>query len=202
MTTQGQEEKRYDPGDTTLKFVNRPDDLDPLRKSPFGLMIITFTTFPPQWMWSDAKFIVCSLSPQPQMKETSVSVQRCPAVMLSPRSLSLGGVAACWIRYFKASHSHTIKICLPFIEIVRNPKTGLFLSKFQGQYKFKCPALKKDTLQKCEEVWSYQEVRRLAVLTAEEMQYFEESMARLAAAEYCDFKSVSDISRGKQLNKK
>lgn len=32
MSTQGQEEKRYDPQDTTLKFVNRPDDLDPLRK--------------------------------------------------------------------------------------------------------------------------------------------------------------------------
>lgn len=32
MTTRGQEEKRYDPKDTTLKFVNRPDDLDPLRK--------------------------------------------------------------------------------------------------------------------------------------------------------------------------
>ncbi|XP_071374392.1 probable E3 ubiquitin-protein ligase RNF144A-A isoform X3 [Centroberyx affinis] len=30
MTTPGQEEKRYDPRDTTLKFVNRPDDLDPL----------------------------------------------------------------------------------------------------------------------------------------------------------------------------
>lgn len=23
-------EKRYDPRDTTLKFVNRPDDLDPM----------------------------------------------------------------------------------------------------------------------------------------------------------------------------
>ncbi|KAM6949561.1 uncharacterized protein FYW47_015944 [Aplochiton taeniatus] len=30
MTTQQQEEKRYDPSDTTLKFVNRRDDLDPL----------------------------------------------------------------------------------------------------------------------------------------------------------------------------
>ena len=26
------DEKRYDPRDTTLKFVSRPDDLDPLRK--------------------------------------------------------------------------------------------------------------------------------------------------------------------------
>lgn len=32
MSDRGQGEKRYDPRDTTLKFVNRPDDLDPLRK--------------------------------------------------------------------------------------------------------------------------------------------------------------------------
>lgn len=32
MTTQDQDEKRYDPRDTTLKFVTRPDDLDPFRK--------------------------------------------------------------------------------------------------------------------------------------------------------------------------
>ena len=32
MTTNNQEEKRFDPRDTTLKFVNRPDDLDPMRK--------------------------------------------------------------------------------------------------------------------------------------------------------------------------
>lgn len=40
-------------------------------------------------------------------------------------------------------------------------------------------------------MWPYQEVRRLAVLTAEEMQYFEENIARMAAIEYCEFKSVS-----------
>lgn len=40
-------------------------------------------------------------------------------------------------------------------------------------------------------MWPYQEVRRLAVLTAEEMQYFEENIARIAAIEYCEFKSVS-----------
>ncbi|XP_015224552.1 PREDICTED: uncharacterized protein DDB_G0292642-like, partial [Cyprinodon variegatus] len=47
----------------------------------------------------------------------------------------------------------------------------------------KCPALKDGTL--CGALWSYQEVRRLAVLTAAEMQHFEENTARLAAAEYC-----------------
>lgn len=46
-------------------------------------------------------------------------------------------------------------------------------------------------MRRCDVVWSYQEVRRLAVLTVEEMQYFEETMARLSAREYCDYKSVS-----------
>lgn len=61
----------------------------------------------------------------------------------------------------------------------------------QGQYKFKCPALKDGTLVKCCEVWAYSEVRRLAVLTADEMQYFEKKMATLAATEYCEYKQVS-----------
>lgn len=34
MTTQ-QEEKRYDRRDTTLRFVNRPDALDPMRNYYF-----------------------------------------------------------------------------------------------------------------------------------------------------------------------
>lgn len=52
----------------------------------------------------------------------------------------------------------------------------------QGNYKFKCPAVVEGTRQ-CNKPWSYQEVRRLADLTPEEMQYFEENIARLAAAE-------------------
>lgn len=36
MTTQ-QEEKRYDRRDTTLKFVDRPDALDPMRNYFFSL---------------------------------------------------------------------------------------------------------------------------------------------------------------------
>uniref|UniRef100_A0A672J4C9 RING-type domain-containing protein n=1 Tax=Salarias fasciatus TaxID=181472 RepID=A0A672J4C9_SALFA len=112
---QRQDEKRYDPRDTTLKFVNRPDDLDPLRKAEMS----------------------CGHAVTPE---------------------SLTG----W--------------CCSLLD--------------QGQYKFKCPALKDGTLLKCGAVWSYQEVRRLAVLTAEEMQYFEENIARMAAAEYCEFKSV------------
>lgn len=55
----------------------------------------------------------------------------------------------------------------------------------QGNFKFKCPALVVGT-KKCNKPWSYQEVRRLADLTPEEMQYFEEHIARLAAAEYSE----------------
>lgn len=55
----------------------------------------------------------------------------------------------------------------------------------QGNYKFKCPALVEGTT-RCNKPWPYQEVRRLADLTPEEMQYFEENIARLAAAEYSE----------------
>lgn len=41
MTSPDPNEKRYDPRDTTLKFVNRSDDLDPcecqLDLCPFGM---------------------------------------------------------------------------------------------------------------------------------------------------------------------
>ncbi|KAF3837143.1 hypothetical protein F7725_004607 [Dissostichus mawsoni] len=71
--------------------------------------------------------------------EIRVSVQRCPAVMQSLHSLSLAGVAACWIRYFPTC-------CL------KSTKPG----SLSGQYKFKCPALKDGTLKKCDKEWSYQ----------------------------------------------
>lgn len=61
----------------------------------------------------------------------------------------------------------------------------------QGQYKFKCPALNEDTYETCGVVWSYPEVRRLAALTVEEMAYFEEKIAQLAARDYCELKIVS-----------
>lgn len=44
----------------------------------------------------------------------------------------------------------------------------------------------------CNTEWSYQEVRRLADLTVEEMQHFEESMARLALADHCEVQEVSE----------
>nr|XP_020480242.1 E3 ubiquitin-protein ligase RNF19A-like [Monopterus albus]XP_020480243.1 E3 ubiquitin-protein ligase RNF19A-like [Monopterus albus] len=57
----------------------------------------------------------------------------------------------------------------------------------QGKYEFRCPALVDGTKQ-CNELWPYKEVRRLADLSVEEMEEFEESMARLAAADYCEIK--------------
>ncbi|XP_060922394.1 uncharacterized protein LOC132996089 [Limanda limanda] len=55
----------------------------------------------------------------------------------------------------------------------------------QGIYKFKCPAVGEGT-KPCNKLWSYEEVRRLADLSVSEMSYFEENMARLAAADFCD----------------
>lgn len=69
---------------------------------------------------------------------------------------------------------------------------SLFCCCFQGNYKFRCPALVEGTKQ-CNKEWSYQEVRRLADLTVEEMQHFEESMARLALADHCEVQPVSDL---------
>ncbi|XP_030018263.1 probable E3 ubiquitin-protein ligase ARI5 [Sphaeramia orbicularis] len=117
-----QEEKTYDRNDSTLVFVNRPDDLDP---------------FPPD------------------EGDLCLRAQMSCGHAVTPQSLTA------WCRSL--------------------------LDK--GQYKFKCPALKDGTLQRCDEVWAYSEVRRLAVLTNEEMQYFEENIARMAATEYCEYKT-------------
>uniref|UniRef100_A0A8C2Z1V6 RING-type domain-containing protein n=1 Tax=Cyclopterus lumpus TaxID=8103 RepID=A0A8C2Z1V6_CYCLU len=120
MTSQ-LEEKRYDPKDTGLKFVNRPDDLDPL---------------------------------PPDEGDQGLRAEMSCGHAVTPESLTG------W--------------CRSLLD--------------QGQYKFKCPALGEGTL-RCDAEWSYQEVRRLAVLTPEEMQYFEENIARLAATVYCEFKT-------------
>ncbi|KAM9424197.1 E3 ubiquitin-protein ligase RNF19B-like isoform 1-T2 [Pholidichthys leucotaenia] len=56
----------------------------------------------------------------------------------------------------------------------------------EGHYKFRCPALVGDSNKLCNKEWPYSEVRRLADLTVEEMEHFEETMARLAVAEYAD----------------
>nr|XP_015802295.2 E3 ubiquitin-protein ligase RNF19A [Nothobranchius furzeri]XP_054603683.1 E3 ubiquitin-protein ligase RNF19A [Nothobranchius furzeri] len=59
-----------------------------------------------------------------------------------------------------------------------------------GKHEFRCPAVVDVLTNKlCNQLWSYQEVRRLAALDVEEMQYFEEKMARLAVDSYCDVQS-------------
>ncbi|KAJ8366962.1 hypothetical protein AAFF_G00336310 [Aldrovandia affinis] len=120
MTTEHQEqEKSYDSGDSTLKFVTRQDDI--------------------------------TLDDDPDTLRAEMSCGHA----VTPQSLTA------W--------------CRSLLD--------------QGQYDFRCPALKDGTVQKCEARWSYQEVRKLAVLTATEQQHFEETMAALAAAEYCEFKT-------------
>lgn len=72
----------------------------------------------------------------------------------------------------------------------------------EGNYKFKCSAMVDDRL--CNQALSYREVRRLADLTVEEMQYFEENIARLAAAAYSDIqrcpKCKTNIERRDMAN--
>ncbi|XP_072314887.1 E3 ubiquitin-protein ligase RNF19A-like [Eucyclogobius newberryi] len=73
----------------------------------------------------------------------------------------------------------------------------------QGIYKFKCPALVEGT-KRCNKPWSYQEVRRLADLSVDEMQYFEEHIARLAATECCEIlpcpKCKTNVERKEPTN--
>ncbi|XP_037540227.1 probable E3 ubiquitin-protein ligase ARI7 [Nematolebias whitei] len=121
MSTQEQEEaeKKYDPLDTTLKFVDRGDDLDPVSSDFFSLR-----------------------------------AEMSCGHAVTPESLTQ------WCRS----------------------------QLNEGNYKFRCPALV-DGITMCNKLWSYKEVRRLADLDVEEMQYFEENMARLAVAEYCEVHS-------------
>ncbi|XP_026154281.1 E3 ubiquitin-protein ligase RNF19B-like isoform X2 [Mastacembelus armatus] len=118
MSTQGQAERRYDPLDTTLTFVNRIDDLDP----------------------------VCS-----EVGDGCLRAQMSCGHAVTPESL---------MRWCRSQLN-------------------------EGNYKFRCPAIVEGTT-RCNQLWSYKEVRRLADLSVEEMQYFEETMARLAAAAYCE----------------
>uniref|UniRef100_A0A087XEA9 RING-type domain-containing protein n=1 Tax=Poecilia formosa TaxID=48698 RepID=A0A087XEA9_POEFO len=121
MNSSDQDEKRFDPLDTTLRFVDRPDDLNP----PFS-----------------------------DDDEQGLRAEMSCGHAVTPQSLTG------W--------------CRSLLD--------------QGQYKFRCPALNKHTKKKCDAVWPYREVRRLADLSVEEMEYFEETIARLAAAEYQEFR--------------
>ncbi|CAJ1086151.1 uncharacterized protein LOC117807632 [Xyrichtys novacula] len=121
MSIQKQEqvEKSYDPQDTTMKFVDREDDLD--------------------FVYADYDGLKAELS---------------------------------------CGHAVTPKSLTDWC--VRQLK--------KGKYKFRCPAAVEGSTKVCNKRWSYREVRRLADLSVEEMIYFEETMARLAATKYCEIK--------------
>ncbi|XP_056431560.1 uncharacterized protein LOC130369960 isoform X1 [Gadus chalcogrammus] len=53
----------------------------------------------------------------------------------------------------------------------------------KGQSKFTCPAVQPDG-EMCGAEWSYQEVRRFALLTVEEMDHFEKELARIVVAKF------------------
>ncbi|XP_056156525.1 uncharacterized protein LOC130130746 [Lampris incognitus] len=110
--------KRYDPRDSSLRFVDGQDDLDPLASED---------------------------------EDGSLKAKMSCGHTVTPDSLT--------------------RWCRSLLD--------------QGQYELRCPALTKGVAQ-CKAVWSYPEVRRLAALTVGEMQYFEERISRLAAANYCD----------------
>ncbi|XP_032888107.1 uncharacterized protein DDB_G0292642-like [Amblyraja radiata] len=57
----------------------------------------------------------------------------------------------------------------------------------RGHSTFHCPGEKDGTEKKCNKEWPYVEVRRHALLTDDEQKYFEEKVALLAAAKYCEF---------------
>ncbi|XP_071397113.1 probable E3 ubiquitin-protein ligase RNF144A-A isoform X1 [Centroberyx affinis] len=59
----------------------------------------------------------------------------------------------------------------------------------QGESRFVCPASKKGTDKRCDAEWPYKEVRKMALLTTEEMKYFEENLAHNAARDDRDTKS-------------
>ncbi|XP_028330386.1 probable E3 ubiquitin-protein ligase RNF217 [Gouania willdenowi] len=111
-------EKKYDPLDQTMKFVDRKNELDP--------------------MDSDED-------------EDSLRAEMSCGHAVSPESL------AHWCRS----------------------------QLDEGNYEFRCPALVEGTKQ-CNKVWTYQEVRRLADLSPEEMQHFEVTMARLTVQQYSE----------------
>ncbi|XP_017327077.1 E3 ubiquitin-protein ligase RNF19B [Ictalurus punctatus] len=64
----------------------------------------------------------------------------------------------------------------------------------QAVYTFVCPAITDDNNKKCGAEWKYMEVRRIALLTEEEQSHFEETMAELAAAKYCEYNQCPSCS--------
>ena len=72
-----------------------------------------------------------------------------------------------------------------------NPKTLTAYCRSQLDdhfYTFTCPALVDGYRKKCGKEWDYEEVRQVALLTDDEMKYFEAKISEYAAMTYCEMK--------------
>lgn len=77
------------------------------------------------------------------------------------------------------------------LSFVNKQSSILCVLILQQQYEFTCPALVNGINESCGKKWPYIEIRKIALLTDEEQAHFEEILPQLAAARYCEFKSVS-----------
>lgn len=85
MTSSGQNEKRYDPRDTTLKFVKRPDDLDPYRKNWLIHALHYITNSAPEAEWV---LFVLLFSKAPEEGDLSLRAEMSCGHAVTPESLT------------------------------------------------------------------------------------------------------------------
>lgn len=174
-----QEERMYDPLDTTMTFVDRGDDLDPLCKIN--------SQWKRKWNVLSRPCLHCYFCVvhvrewrglcQPQSRD--VLWPRChswqsEAMVSQPAGGGTAKTLWVWMHHIGDCNTADPALCC-----------------FKGRFIFRCPAVKEDGTELCNEPWSYREVRRMADLSVEEMQEFEEKIAHLAAAQYCEIQSVS-----------
>ncbi|XP_055359079.1 uncharacterized protein DDB_G0292642-like isoform X2 [Betta splendens] len=156
-----QEEKTYDPLDTTMTFVDRDDDLDPL--------------FSEEDCVSLRAQMSCGHAVTP---ENLTQCCRSQLEQVPDRRTLL------WVqmRHLVARKKHSTT------QLQTTVKRPFFFYFKSGNYTFRCQAII-EGVEQCNKPWSYQEVRRMADLSVEEMQEFEEKIALLAAAQYCEIQS-------------
>ncbi|XP_055359080.1 uncharacterized protein DDB_G0292642-like isoform X3 [Betta splendens] len=145
-----QEEKTYDPLDTTMTFVDRDDDLDPLFS-----------------------------------EEDCVSLR---AQMSCGHAVTPENLTQCCRSQLEQVPDRRTLLWVQMRHLVARKKHSTTQLQTTGNYTFRCQAII-EGVEQCNKPWSYQEVRRMADLSVEEMQEFEEKIALLAAAQYCEIQS-------------